>query len=123
MLLDLHFLTGESYEGRTRGEGREGMMGTTIESDWECTRLKEELADARNEIAGLKERTYSVMQAHQDCWEADLAKTQANNLRLREALGLCDEAMEYMSEYDIPLCLPEKVKAALAQQSDNQALF
>ena len=30
--------------------------------------------------------------------------------RLKE----CDEAMDYMSEYDIPLCLPENVKKAIA---------
>jgi hypothetical protein len=30
------------------------------------------------------------------------------------ALSECDEAMGYMSEYDIPLCMPERVKKALA---------
>jgi hypothetical protein len=34
---------------------------------------------------------------------------------LREVFGECDEAMGYMSEYDIPLCLPDRVKQALAQ--------
>jgi asparagine synthetase A len=32
---------------------------------------------------------------------------------LLAALQACDEAMEYMSEYDIPITLPEKVKAAI----------
>lgn len=31
-----------------------------------------------------------------------------------EALAECDEAMGYMSEYDIPLCMPERTKKALA---------
>lgn len=33
--------------------------------------------------------------------------------KMKEALTECDEAMGYMSEYDIPLCMPDKVKAAL----------
>ena len=32
-----------------------------------------------------------------------------------EALEACNEAMAYMSEYDIPLTLPDQVKAALAK--------
>ena len=32
-----------------------------------------------------------------------------------EALMMCDEAMDYMSEYDIPLMLPERVKFAIAK--------
>lgn len=32
---------------------------------------------------------------------------------LLAALQACDEAMEYMSEYDIPITLPEQVKAAI----------
>lgn len=34
---------------------------------------------------------------------------------LLEVLEMCDEAMAYMSEYDIPLTLPDKVKAAIAK--------
>lgn len=34
---------------------------------------------------------------------------------LLEALQACDEAMSYMSEYDIPLHLPFRVKAAIAK--------
>lgn len=37
--------------------------------------------------------------------------------KLNELLNVlieCDEAMKYMSEYDIPLCLPESVKQAIA---------
>lgn len=33
--------------------------------------------------------------------------------QIEEALKDCDEAMGYMSEYDIPLMLPENVKQAL----------
>jgi hypothetical protein len=32
-----------------------------------------------------------------------------------EALMMCDEAMAYISEYDIPLMLPELVKFAIAK--------
>ena len=34
---------------------------------------------------------------------------------LLEALKACDEAMSYMSEYDIPITLPAQVKAAIAK--------
>ncbi|MGB4499625.1 MAG: hypothetical protein WBI40_13135 [Methylococcaceae bacterium] len=34
---------------------------------------------------------------------------------LLEALIACDEAMEYMSEYDIPITLPQQVKDAIAK--------
>lgn len=34
---------------------------------------------------------------------------------LLSALRACDEAMSYMSEYDIPLTLPDQVKAAIAE--------
>lgn len=34
-----------------------------------------------------------------------------------EALIACDEAMEYMSEYCIPIDLPEKIKAAIKKAS------
>ena len=34
---------------------------------------------------------------------------------LLEALKACDEAMAYMSEYDIPITLPAQVKAAIAK--------
>ena len=34
---------------------------------------------------------------------------------LLEALKACNEAMEYMSEYDIPITLPDQVRAAIAK--------
>ena len=34
---------------------------------------------------------------------------------LLEALKACDEAMSYMSEYDIPITLPAQVKAAISK--------
>ena len=35
--------------------------------------------------------------------------------QVQEALSECDDAMGYMSDYDIPLCLPDHVKEALSQ--------
>lgn len=43
-----------------------------------------------------------------------LAKDRQVIQQLAEALRQCDEAMEYMSEYDIPIMLPDNVKQALA---------
>lgn len=34
---------------------------------------------------------------------------------LLDALIACNDAMEYMSEYDIPICLPQMVKDAIAK--------
>ena len=45
----------------------------------------------------------------------ELKQEQGTLLRVREVLNQCDEAMEYMSEYDIPIALPDNVKQALAE--------
>lgn len=37
------------------------------------------------------------------------------NAEMLSVLEECDEAMTYMSEYDIPLCLPDRVKAVVAK--------
>jgi hypothetical protein len=49
-----------------------------------------------------------------DLWE-QYATLKAQRAELLEALQACDEAMSYMSEYDIPLMLPAQVKAAIAK--------
>lgn len=46
---------------------------------------------------------------------ARLARVESEHADMLAALTECDEAMEYMSEYDIPLCLPERVKSAIAK--------
>jgi hypothetical protein len=44
---------------------------------------------------------------------SDLQATMQALEVAREALSECHEAMGYMSEYDIPLCMPERTEAAL----------
>ena len=41
---------------------------------------------------------------------------------LLEALIACDDAMDYMSEYDIPSTLPQQVKSAIAKAIGEQKL-
>jgi hypothetical protein len=53
------------------------------------------------------------------CGEAN-AKLIAAAPDLLEALLACDEAMEYMSEYDIPITLPEQVKAAIRKATRGE---
>ena len=52
---------------------------------------------------------------------AELRRLHAINAELVEALNACDEAMSYMSEYDIPLTLPPQVKDALAKAEGREA--
>ena len=51
----------------------------------------------------------------------ELRRLHAINAELVEALKACDEAMIYMSEYDIPLTLPSQVKDALAKAEGREA--
>lgn len=51
----------------------------------------------------------------------ELRRLHAINAELVEALNACDEAMSYMSEYDIPLTLPPQVKDALAKAEGREA--
>lgn len=46
---------------------------------------------------------------------SELRRLHAINAELVKALKECDEAMSYMSEYDIPLTLPSQVKDALTK--------
>lgn len=52
---------------------------------------------------------------------SELRRLHAINAELVEALKACDEAMSYMSEYDIPLTLPSQVKDALAKAEGREA--
>jgi len=51
--------------------------------------------------------------------EKEIEQLKAINAELVEVLKKVDEAMSYMSVYDIPICLPDEVKAALAKASEN----
>ena len=44
---------------------------------------------------------------------SELRRLHALNAEMLAALKACNEAMSYMSEYDIPLTLPKQVKAAI----------
>ena len=50
-----------------------------------------------------------------DCGTEANARLIAAAPDLLEALKACDEAMSYMSEYDIPITLPDMVKAAITK--------
>lgn len=48
-----------------------------------------------------------------------IERLSAVSQQMLQALIECDEAMDYMSEYDIPLMLPENVKAAIKSWEEN----
>lgn len=76
--------------------------------------------------------TYTIYVAgrHWDSWavaHVGYTKEDESNARLiaaapdlLAALQACDEAMEYMSEYDIPITLPEQVKAAIKKATGEE---
>lgn len=97
-----------------------GKYGTTTERtdiglDGWLNHLQQELMDAaiycqaamsnHSDIATLEQEIKQV--------RARLARVESEHADMLAALTECDEAMEYMSEYDIPLCLPERVKSAI----------
>lgn len=53
-------------------------------------------------------------------WQAAQTEERKREKGLVDALKACDEAMDYISEYDIPLGLPQKVKAAIAKYEEPQ---
>lgn len=79
--------------------------------------LQEELMDAaiycqaamnnQSDIATLEQEIKQV--------RARLARVESEHADMLAALTECNDAMEYMSEYDIPLCLPDRVKSAIAK--------
>jgi len=57
----------------------------------------------------------NLMAEHLAARSKDIADRDVIIEELVEALIACDEAMEYMSEYDIPITLPQQVKDAIAK--------
>ena len=82
---------------------REG-WGHVADLEVECKALRDEIISARAQRQA----------AHR--YIETLLDQQAE---LLNALKACDEAMSYMSEYDIPLTLPDVVKSAIAKVVGN----
>ncbi len=78
------------------------------------------LADAMDAVNKNNADSLLVQMAARSA-SAELRRLHAINAELVEALKACDEAMSYMSEYDIPLTLPSKVKEALAKAEGREA--
>lgn len=102
-------------------------MGTTIESDWENTRLLEELEAARADI----ENVQLVSQLHYDAnlsLRQQLAAEQANNVRLRKFLSSFRDDVLFRigsrSMYRNLVVEPyyERIKTILATPSDTSGL-
>ena len=79
--------------------------------------LQQELMDASIYCQSAMENHSDIATLEQEIKQvrARLARVESEHADMLAALIECDEAMEYMSEYDIPLCLPERVKSAIAK--------
>ena len=94
--------------------------GTTTEGQstiyW-LTHLQEELMDAAVYVEAAMATLSDIDTLEQEnrLMRARMERLEGNCLQMLAVLHDCDEAMVYMSEYDIPLCLPEQVKAAIAK--------
>lgn len=69
-----------------------------------------------NELADETITLRAALQAHGE----EAAKLMAERDELLAVLKACDEAMEYMSEYDIPLTLPDMVKKAITNATTTE---
>lgn len=99
-----------------------GKYGTTTErtdidlSGW-LNHLQQELMDAAIYCQAAMSNHSDIDTLEQEIKQvrARLERVESEHADMLSALTECDEAMEYMSEYDIPLCLPERVKSAIAK--------
>ena len=72
---------------------------------------------ATNDICDLPDVVYRYAAAG---WQAAQTEERKRAGDLVAALKACDEAMGYMSEYDIPLTLPKQVKDAIAKYEESR---
>ena len=80
--------------------------------------MGERITDAGEAYAAwMKTMETMVMSKQETIKDARLRDSSSTML---EALLACDEAMEYMSEYDIPITLPEQVKAAIKKATGEE---
>jgi hypothetical protein len=70
-----------------------------------------------NGLGDLPDVVYRYAEAGWQCAQTEERKRAGD---LVAALKACDEAMDYMSEYDIPLTLPKQVKDAIAKYEESQ---
>lgn len=80
--------------------------GHVAELEGECKALRDEIISARAQ----RQAAHRYIETLLD-----------ERAELLEALKACDEAMSYMSEYDIPLTLPDQVKAAIHKVTEGAA--
>ena len=94
-------------------------LADELEYDWNVQDASSAMWQAAAELRRLHEELQEQCRINGMGAERE-ARLMAVNQELVKALKSCDEAMNYMSEYDIPLTLPEQVKAAIRKATGEQ---
>ena len=89
-------------------------------SDYDQVKAAIELRRLHDENQKLRKALEQQMEGHDKTLD-ELRIAEQDMRELLAALKACDEAMSYMSEYDIPLTLPDQVKAAIAKATGGKA--